>query len=67
MEKELGLKPKDRWNNKILVVGFVLYFFLEIYDGFLGIGGGILVAYLFVMIFGFTYTPPMRLIKSLSF
>jgi uncharacterized protein len=55
-KKELGLKQKDRWTNKILVVGFVLYFFLEIYDGFLGIGGGILVAYLFVMIFGFTYT-----------
>lgn len=55
-KKELGLKQKEGWTNKILVVGFILYFFLEIYDGFLGIGGGILVAYLFVLIFGFTYT-----------
>jgi uncharacterized protein len=54
-KKNLGILEKNRVRSKMLYIGFVFYFFLSVYDGFLGIGGGILVAYLFVFIFGFTY------------
>jgi uncharacterized protein len=54
-KKDLGVLEKSRVRSKMLYFGFIVYFVLSVYDGFLGIGGGILVAYLFVFIFGFTY------------
>lgn len=55
LKKDLGVKKK-KVKYVMLLIGFLLYFFSAIYDGFLGAAGGILVAYLFVFIFGLTYT-----------
>ncbi len=55
-KKDLGVKSGQVRSRSILILGFFLYFLSAIYDGFLGAAGGILVAYLFVFIFGLTYT-----------
>ncbi len=55
LKKDLGVVEKQRKHSKILSLGFILYLIVSVYDGFLGVGGGILVAYLFVFMFGFTY------------
>ncbi len=57
----LVLWKKKAWieNTKPVLdirLWFLLYFFSAIYDGFLGMAGGIFVAYLFVFVFGMTYT-----------
>jgi len=54
-KKKLGIEPKTNGSSKMMFWGFMLYFIVSIYDGFLGVGGGILVAYLFVLVFGMTY------------
>ncbi len=55
-KKSWGIEEKNHRHSKILFLGFILYLAASIYDGFLGVGGGILIAYLFVFFFGFTYT-----------
>lgn len=54
-KKDIGILEKNRSHSKMLFLGMILYFFLSVYDGFLGMGGGILIAYLFVLVLGFTY------------
>lgn len=54
-KKDLGVERSKTKSMAIILLGFVLYFISAIYDGFLGVGGGVLVAYLFVFIFGLTY------------
>jgi hypothetical protein len=39
----------------MLFAGFLLYFLIAVYDGFLGAGAGFLIAYLFIFVFGLTY------------
>lgn len=55
-KKDLGVKKARTKSTAILIIGFFLYFLTAIYDGFLGAAGGILVAYLFVFVFGLTFT-----------
>ncbi|MCL5970013.1 MAG: sulfite exporter TauE/SafE family protein [Patescibacteria group bacterium] len=55
-KRDLGIVKAKRKSTIIILLGFFLYFLSSIYDGFLGAAGGILVAYLFVFIFGLTYT-----------
>lgn len=54
IKKELGLKQRKvaAW---ILGIGFLLYFPVVVYDGFLGPGAGLLLAYILVIFFGLSY------------
>jgi hypothetical protein len=54
-KKDLGVVCRTKRNGLILYLGFLLYFLLSIYDGFLGTAAGILIAYLFVFVLGMTY------------
>lgn len=54
-KKDLGIERRKIKSTAIILLGFFLYFLSAIYDGFLGAAGGIIVAYLFVFVFGLTY------------
>jgi hypothetical protein len=49
---KLGLKKKKKKYERL---GYLGYFFNSIYDGFYGVGAGILSVYLFISMFGLTY------------
>lgn len=53
--KDLGL-TRYKTTNKKMMLGYFLYAFLSVYEGFLGVGAGILAAYLFVIMFGMSFT-----------
>jgi len=55
LKKDAGIEKKKTGSKKMLFAGFLLYFLIAVYDGFLGAGAGFLIAYLFIFVFGLTY------------